>query len=251
MNDINFHDSGDGEKQTLFNFDLSWRHLRSEMMGHSKIKVRGERRGRLYRHISTRPRLPDRLVAKLLTWRMNKLDSGFAEKNRDEMYVLLAGELKSLHHYIETGVVSPVPHLEFSEEKLMGMKDGYKKLALELKLESLQDEYRGTYDGDFEKWAMKTYTREWFLQSWSNITLEMKSLGARPGSKRGTWTMHPKPKVQQTLRQSTQTILKLIEKIEANITRISKESQDEESVLDMGITGLSSSIKFLEKKRKI
>ena len=77
----------------------------------------------------------------------------------------------------------------------------------------------------------------------------MKKLGARPGSKRGTWTMYPKPKKQQTFLRSTQDILKLIEKMEIEITRISKESQDEESVLDIGITGLASSIKRLEKKK--
>ena len=43
--------------------------------------------------------------------------------------------------------------------------------------------------------------------------------------------------------------MKLIEKIEIDIARISKESQDQESVLDIGITGLSSSIKRLEKKK--
>ena len=111
------------------------------------------------------------------------------------------------------------------------------------------EEYNWDYEYDFEEWAMKTYTREWFLQSWGNISLEMKKFGARPGTKRGTWTMYPKPKKQQTLRQSTQDILKLIEKMEVDIARISKESQDQESVLDIGITGLSSSIKRLEKKK--
>ena len=111
------------------------------------------------------------------------------------------------------------------------------------------EEYFWEYDDDFQEWALKTYTREWFLQSWGNISLEMKKFGARPGTKRGTWTMNPKPKKQQTLRQSTQDILKLIEKLEKEITRISKESQDKESVLDIGITGLTSSIKRLEKKK--
>ena len=37
--------------------------------------------------------------------------------------------------------------------------------------------------------------------------------------------------------------------MEIEIMRISKESQDEESVLDIGITGLASSIKRLEKKK--
>ena len=238
-----------GNEEVMFDFEMSWRDLKAEMEDLPEIKVRGEKRGRLYRHISTRPRLPDRLIANLLTWLMKKLDPEFAEVDRSDMYSRLVGHLISLHYFIETNVASPMPPLGLSEEQMISYKEGVNDLASELKVDSLMEEYFWEYDDDFQEWALKTYTREWFLQSWGNISLEMKKFGARPGTKRGTWTMYPKPKKQQTLRQSTQDIFKLIEKMEVEIARICKESQDEESVLDIGITGLNSSIKRLEKKK--
>jgi hypothetical protein len=238
-----------GSEEVIFSFEMSWRDLKAEMEDLPEIKVRGDKRGRLYRHISTRPRLPDRLIANLLTLLMKKLEPEFAEVDRSDMYSRLAGQLMSLHYFIETNIASLVPPIKMSEEQMISYKEGVNDLASELKVDSLMEEYFWEYDDDFQEWALKTYTREWFLQSWGNISLEMKKFGARPGTKRGTWTMNPKPKKQQTLRQSTQDILKLIEKLEKEITRISKESQDKESVLDIGITGLTSSIKRLEKKK--
>ena len=249
LNNINFHESSGDKGQKSFNFEMSWIDLRNEMMEHPKIKIRGKKRGRLYRYISTRPRLPDKLVAAILVYRMKKLDFDFAEKNRSDMYNLLQTSLVEIHYFIEKGEPLEQPGVEYSEEKLQRMKEGYQKISLELDFESLQDDYRSDYEGDFIHWGFSTYSQEWFLTSYSNITTEMKKLGARPGSKRGTWTMYPKPKKQQTFLRSTQDILKLIEKMEIEIMRISKESQDEESVLDIGITGLASSIKRLEKKK--
>ena len=236
-----------GTEEIPFNFEMSWRDLKSEMNELSEIKVRGKNRGHLYRHISTRPRLPDKLIANILTNSMSKLDLESAEVDRSNMYARLHTQLIPLHYYIETKEVFSLHGL--NEKEIHTSKEKLEEMASELKVDSLMEEYNWDYDDDFQKWAFDTYTREWFLQSWGNISLEMKKFGASPGSRRGTWTMYPKQKEQQTLRQSTQDILKLIEKIEIDIARISKESQDQESVLDIGITGLSSSIKRLEKKK--
>lgn len=231
-----------------FDFEMNWRNFKSEMEYSPEIKYRGEKRGRLYRHILTRPRLPDKLIANLLTRLMKRLEPEYAEIDRTEMYNRVSGKLMSLHKYIETDDATPVPPVELDIEQRKEFEENLKKLALELKVDSLIEDYSWNHGGDFVEWSLETYTREWFLQSWGNISLEMKKFGARPGTKRGTWTMYPKPRKQLSTRQSTEEIMRLIERTVREIIKISEISEDVLTGLEIGHSGLGNARRIIERE---
>lgn len=244
LNNINFYDVGDESSEVEYIFHLIWPDLRRELDRHNKIVFRGEKRGRMYRHKNTRPRLSDKFVAYWICQELDGLEIGISKEAIYDMHI--KRDLKAFHHFIEIG-----------EEKHRQSQLGYSISSVwyrrwdnDDEIKNLDSSYRIIYDGKFREWADKTYSRQWFWESWGNINKEMRGYGARSGEKRGTWMVTTTPLRKTDWERTTKKILEMKKRFEREAIRLCEDSEDELDAMSMAILTLNTMMRSLNDKEK-
>lgn len=212
--------------EVRYTLSINWRNLREEIEGYNGILYRGEKRGRFYRHKSTRPRFPEKYIAWLFC---RTLEEHGEPVSKMSLYNASKQPLIDHHYNLEKG-------LEARNDKMIRL--------------GINSIYTKEYGRKFEEWAEEAYNTEWWLGAWSNINKEMKKLGARQGHKRGTWIMGRKPVSKKGTHLGTSAALvKKINKLENEILEMGRESIQKEDTIDLAIFMLNGVIKTLRQRK--
>lgn len=197
------------QSETSFDFDefkLSKTYKRSSvriakhLQGNPHILIRGEKRGKTYRHKESRPIFDDRMIAEIIPAILRSLQD---QISWSQLYYPIIKWAQLLHESYEThpsflddlynrDLLKKTSRQVFAidmETMSPILIDGLKtlQLALEIPLEESR-KYRKTFPSDLKKWVHDAYSNQWWEKSSSNIQSIMKKEGkAGPGSKRGTW----------------------------------------------------------------
>ena len=170
------------------------------------ILIRGEKRGKTYRHKDSRPIFTDQMIAKIIPAILLPIRD---EISWNQLYYATKHWAQLLHESYETHpdfldiledrekaakFSTPVISIDM-ETMLPTLIDGKKtiQLALEIDINETMT-YRKNFPSELKQWVPDAYSDEWWKKSSSNIQSIMKKEGkAGPGSKRGTW-LHTKHK---------------------------------------------------------
>jgi hypothetical protein len=170
------------------------------------ILIRGEKRGKTYRHKESRPIFTDQMIAKIIPAILLPIRD---EISWNQLYYVTKHWAQLLHESYEThpdfldlledrekAAKFSIPVISMDMETMLPtLIDGKKTIQLALEIDINETmAYRKNFPSELKQWVPDAYSEEWWKKSSSNIQSIMKKEGkAGPGSKRGTW-LHTKHK---------------------------------------------------------
>ena len=174
--------------------------IAKHLQDNPNILIRGEKRGKTYRHKESRPIFTDKMIAKIIPAILLSLRD---EVSWNHLYNPTRHWAKLLHESYEThpdfldsledrakAAITSRQVIEIDRKTMKpNLVDGKKTIqnALEIDIHDTRA-YRKKFSSDLELWVWEAYSTEWWEKSSSNIQSIMKKEGkAGPGSKRGTW----------------------------------------------------------------
>lgn len=180
--------------------------ISKHLQGNPHILIRGEKRGKTYRHKESRPIFTDQMIAKIIPAILLPIRD---EISWNQLYYLTKNWAQLLHESYETHpdfldlLEDPEKAAKFStpeisldmETRLNRIKYSKKNIQLALEIDINETmTYRKNFPSELKQWVPDAYSDEWWKKSSSNIQSIMKKEGkVGSGSKRGTW-LHTKHK---------------------------------------------------------
>lgn len=182
------------------NYKTSSVRIAKHLQDNPNIIIRGEKRGKTYRHKESRPIFTDKMIAKIIpavllslrdevSWNHLYNPTRHWAKLLHESYETHPDFLDSLEDRAKAAITSRQVIVIDRETMMPNLLDGKKTIqnALEIDIHDTRT-YRKKFPSELELWVDDAYSNEWWEKSSSNIQSIMKKEGkAGPGSKRGTW----------------------------------------------------------------
>ncbi len=180
-------------KQFLADIPLSSRiKLKRSLSQHLErshiVSFAGDRRGRLYRNKSTRPKISAKDVAIYISWVMAATNQEFSIRNLGDYACSWA---KSLHQHLEDG-----KHLEEIHEDsklVVPVSSTYLtdqgKFPFTFIEPKVRSNYEGIFNSDLLQWCENVYNEEWYQSNVPNVLryLRKEFNCIAVGSKKGMW----------------------------------------------------------------
>ena len=195
---ISIRENQDQYRQTSRSkkFKAKARELSAILEKSENILIRGEKRGRTYRHKNARPMLTDQAIASLVP---KLLEAIGIEVRWMQIHSLVEAMVMEFHRSCEDDpdlwidqLSNPLVFVVDQNDLQVSLVDGRRRLQFSFQTEGLTHDdiipYKNEFHTKIEDWVPNVYTRGWFSKSSANIQRLLSQGGlVCEGTKRGRW----------------------------------------------------------------